>query len=198
MTEGEQALIQEAIQGGFIVYCPKGPQALTKTYPELGTYPELKVLTAQDQLFVWLFRCDCSPMADMEDEEKLDICIECAYSSQQTKITKKKAWGDLKPSSFGDKMNAAFGRMANFNTRQHILNYLAMQTYRANCLKLITDPMGDSTEEKQMYMELATAAQKGLNSSLKDIEAGNFGVEKIENTILQQLEGVLDNFRNNG
>lgn len=197
MTQDEKELYKDAIKRGLVTFVPRNAKNLRDQYPELKDkelYPELAALTQQDMMFVFLFRADCSPFYNKEDRDKLDVCIDMAYKSEQVRSQKRRDWANL---DFKSPFPAAFARMATFNNSARIVNYQATMVLRRNCLAIINEDItGMDSDEKDAYIKRAAAAQKAMKDTMKDLEAGSFGVEEYDNTILSTLVGSLADERN--
>jgi len=193
MTPVQQVILRDAIDSGYVLFCPKGETDLRKQYPELATYPEFgdKIGTG-DMFFIWLFRCTSSPVAHMKDKDKLNVCIDIAYKSEAIREERKVLWHGLK---FSGPIKAAMERMRSFNAIARIRRLQATKLLMDNCMEIIAEGLPQDGKERGAYIERAAKAQKAMAEAARELEAGSFGVEENSNTVLQSIKGVLKDHR---
>lgn len=196
-TSTELLLMEECVSRGYVVFAPRNELDLRMQYPELKTYPELTQsnITSGDLLFVWWFRCSCSPFYSMSDRDKLEYCIVLAYKGEAIREKRRLEWKDLK---FDAKMTAAMKRMAGFNTSVRIKQFQAAKMLIDNALVTIGEKLPTDRDERAAYWTTALKAQTSLADLRAELEAGSYGVEEVENTVLMSIKNVLKEHRANG
>ena len=195
-SQFEYDLLQDAIEKGYVVFAPKGKKDLRTQYPELATFDEFKdrnKISENDMLFIWFFRCSCSPYADQEDKEKLEACINVSDPGEVTRNERKQRWANLK---FSGPMNAALERMQSINTAARIRRYQACLHTMETCLQVIGEQPPSDLKNRGLYLNQLAGAHELLNQVTSQLEQGSFGVEEINNTaVVDALRGVLSAFR---
>lgn len=196
-TPTELMLIEECVRKGYVVFAPRNELDLRKQYPELSGFPELShaKITSGDMLFLWYFRCACSPFFSMADRDKLDICIVLAYKGEAIREKRRLEWKDLK---FDAAMKSAMERMASINTSVRIKRFQASKILIDNAMVTIAEPLPKNPDERAAYWANATKAQTALANVSAELEAGSYGVEEVENTVLVSIKNVLKEHRVNG
>jgi hypothetical protein len=196
MTEAEANLYIEAIRDGLVVFAPKSEKNLREQYPQLDKYEEFKELHSEEMMFLWFFRCSCSPFANYEDKDKLGPCIDIAWLSEQVRAQKKEEWKRPNLKGFTGKMPAAIARMASFNTSAMIRRYQSALILLNNSLEIVAQPISAMTDEqKDKYIVRAIKAQGAIDDITASLQGGDYAVEETANTILPSLMGRIKEFR---
>jgi hypothetical protein len=193
----EDHIIDILVSKRFLVGVPKSEKDLRVQYPDMFDYPEFKrdaMRNADDVLFVWWFRCACSPYYDLPDEKKLEKCIARAYKSEERKKLKKDEFLNLK---FPDNMKAAFKRMEAINIGARVENFLYTKQVRENCKALLgKDVTKMAPEEQEDWAKLAKIVWPMLDETTKVLERGAYGVTEAEDAALDEDDSALRDFRN--
>lgn len=190
------SLEERMLERRYYVFAPKGPKDLRQYYPELMEYPECKpqAIKEADLLFAWWYSCKCSPLYDMEGQEKMDECVQLAYKSAQQRMAKLADFRSKLP----DNIRAAMKRMESFNVGSRVSNYVQTMTVRENCNAMLAADMSLMNEdEKDAWATRAPKLWKLLEETGRTIERGAFGVSAYEETTLDEADGTLRHFRNN-
>jgi hypothetical protein len=187
-------LIYETLDNVWMIFAPRNSKDLRVQYKELSEYSEFKpeLIKTHDLLFVWWFRCASSPYHDMDDSEKLELCIHAAYQTEQQRESKRKEFAN----GFPDNMRKAFRRMESFNLTARVQNMLTTRVVRENCIKMLkadTDNMDPS--EQESYAKRAPGLWKLLQETASSVEAGGFGVIEREDTIVSDVDGTVRAYR---
>jgi hypothetical protein len=193
----EDHIIDILVSKRFLVGVPKSEKDLRVQYPDMFDYPEFKrdaIRNSDDVLFVWWFRCACSPYYELPDEKKLEKCIGKAYKSEERKKLKKDEFLNLK---FPDNMKAAFKRMEAINVGARVENFLYTKQVRENCKALLgKDVTKMAPEEQEDWAKLAKIVWPMLDETTKVLERGAYGVTEAEDAALDEDDSALRDFRN--
>ncbi len=186
--------MSEVAEPKYVIFAPKNVKDLRIQYPELKEYPEFSSsnIKIHDLLFVWWFRCSASPLYDLEDDDKLEYCVNKAYPTEQQRQAKLAAFQE----GFPDSMKQAFKRMETFNLEARVENYIYTRTVRDNCKAMLSeDVAGMSPEDKDAWATRAPKLWKLLDETTTTLERGAYGVSTIENTMVDEADGTLRAFR---
>ncbi len=190
-------LMEMALNKRFVVGAPKNEKDLRVQYPEYADIPEFsrsRLRSADDLLFVWWYRASTSPYYDMPDEKKLAKCVERAYRSESRRAAKL---DEFSGGRFPEDIKAAMKRMESMNSQARIENYARLLMVRSNCHKMLNVDVSKMTEEeKDAWTKRAPALWKMLQDTLRDLERGAYGVSDIEDTVIDDDDGSVRDFRN--
>lgn len=187
-------LTQELLDKTYLIFAPRNTKDLRIQYKELYDYPEFKpeVIKTHDLLFVWWMRNATSPYYELEDNEKLPLCIRAAYQTEQQREAKTKEFAG----GFPESIRRAFKRMESFNLFVRVQNMLTTKMVRENCIKMLkadTDNMDPS--EQESYAKRAPGLWKLLQETASSVEVGGFGVVEREDTIVEDIDGTVRAWR---
>lgn len=195
MTDAQEQLFKDAIQRGLVVFAPKDARNLREQYPTLKALPQFDKLSTEDMLFVWLFRCSCSPLDGYSDKEKLHLCIDLAWQSEEVREKKKQTWAGAKKGVFPPSYQAAFETMGGFNTSAMILRYQSAKTLLNNMMEIIMSPLPEDPGEQDSYVVRTTKAQALIDNIAKSLQKNEYAVEESKDTILPALMGRIKESR---
>lgn len=193
------ALLDQAIQKGLVVFCPKNENDLRRQYSELATIDEFKdvnKVSGADMYFVWLYSCASSPFAEMDDAERFELSVQFAYKSDVVRSERMERWKGGKKLPPG--IHAAVEKMRKINTTIRIRRYQAARITIDNCMEVICSPMPGTNDPKgrQDYLSQLSDAHGLLSKINREMEeTGSYGVEESRNTILQSIKGSLREHR---
>jgi hypothetical protein len=195
MTEAQEKLYREALDKGLVVFAPKKTaKKLSEQYHDLGKHEAISALSGPEQKFLWFFRAAHSPFAQMPDKEKLGICIDISWDSEQVRTQKKEEWRSLK--KFDPRMTAAMERMSSYNVEARVKRYQSALILLDNCLEIVAQPIAAmSDEQKDKYIVRAKKAQEAIDAITESLEVGAYGVTQTSDTILPSLMGILKDER---
>lgn len=192
-----EEVLTELLDKRYLIFAPKNPKDLRNQYPELLEYPEFRpeVIKQYDILFVWWFRCAASPYYDMQDSEKLKLCVERSYPTDQQKENKFREFSAGIP----DNIKSACKRMESFNLSARVENYLYTKRVRENCKELLAKKVEDmDPDEQESWSKRAAAIWKLFEETTKTLEKGGFGVSEQNDTLVSEVDGSVRAFRQSG
>lgn len=178
----------------YLIFAPKSIKDLRVQYPELMDYPEFKshVIKMHDVMFVWWYACLCSPIIEKPDDERMAEAVHISYPSSQQRSAKLMEFRDRMP----ENIKGAIKRMESFNTEARVDNYLQTRTVRENCKTMLSEDTSTmDSDQKDAWATRAPKLWKLLDETTKTLERGSFGVSLYEETILDEADGTLRQFR---
>jgi hypothetical protein len=170
----------------MLFYPVDDKKTLKQQYPELNSVQEFKDLSQQDEMLVWLYSCQSSPISDIKDPY-LRIQKACEMMSEKNKI-KDVDRSKYLSLQFPEKIKAAMEVMRKFNpeirTRAKIAvdqmfnNLMAIASININDFMFKTDENAVRVLDATAINNYTTAMQKvrdELPSIIKMQEDG-FGI----------------------
>jgi hypothetical protein len=137
---------------------------------------------------VWWYACQSSPIYILAEEKRVITAIEKSWTNPDQRAARKIEYGNR---DFPAHIKAAIRFMEGINTgvrirAAHADNYLLEQCERAIYQKV----SHDDPEETETYLKNATLARKLISDVLKNNERGGHGVEEVQKTTLENLQGL--------
>jgi len=206
MGQDEQnVVVQDITISDFSIFMPKTSSSVFSDYPELKQYPEFKVLTNNDMLFVWYMACQASPLHKItSDAKRAKYAVEFAYRNVLSKELDRKKLANLEAGHWGDKIADAIQRMRSFRIGPRIRALQILEKGFENLEKIINTDASDQTlfqnangefdfGKYKAFVDCVEKATKMMPDLIKQIESG-FSVVRKEEEAQEFDMSFLDGF----
>lgn len=181
------------VEKRYLMHVPRSMRSLKDQWPELKNYQAFKELTAQEMRFVWFMRSAASPFDQLEDEEKLDACIDASFLNEQQRDARRLEYTRDK---YPHKIELAFQQMERFNLAARVENYVHILKLRENCKMVIDESMeGKTDEQKDAYMTRAAKAHKILMDTASALEGTALSVSEEGAELMAEHDALAHRLR---